>query len=125
MNLLYVLLVGLCAVCDAAYLRRHGLKVRHDQLAQTDHATKVLMAWTPRAACSSAMELWAKHLGKYGQATSYGFIHEWRIQKLNHEADGAQATNADLEDAGLFKFKVVMNPFHRAVTMYQHALTHR
>mmetsp|Transcript_133723 Transcript_133723/g.198803 ORF Transcript_133723/g.198803 Transcript_133723/m.198803 type:complete len:327 (-) Transcript_133723:66-1046(-) len=122
MSIARALFVSLCVSCHAGQLRRRPLKLRYAQNAQVDYEKRILMAWTPRAACSTAMELWALHLGLHEQAMASRWIHDWRVDVLDKMTNGMEAQLTDLLNPILFKMKVVMNPFHRAVTMYQHAL---
>jgi protein-L-isoaspartate O-methyltransferase len=90
-------------------------------MPMVDREAKVVMAWTPRAACSLAVSIFVDHLGKRKQAERYaeGFIHSYRLDVLG---PAYAATEVDLDDASLFKFKVVRNPYARAVSSYSHHL---
>lgn len=107
----------LCFIMLHASCGGRSLPARRIQFGQTDYEGNVLMAWTPRAASTTALEIWAMYLGLYAHfANSKKEIHAWTRALSN----GAKKT--DFTNATLWKFKVVMNPFHRAVTMYQHAM---
>jgi len=83
----------------------------------------ILMAWTPRAGCTFAIELWFRFLGCYDAAVAYHpFLHRYQGQVLGKSPNGGRASRNDLMDKTNFKFKVVMNPYHRAVTMFEHAM---
>jgi len=98
---------------------REKVTAQHDK----SHGN-VLMAWTPRAGCTFAMELWFRFRGIYEEAVAYNrFLHKYRIQVLKKSPNGGGASKDDLLGKGNFKFKIVMNPYHRAVTMFEHAMT--
>jgi hypothetical protein len=69
------------------------------------------------------MELWFRFLGCYEAAVAYHpFLHEYRMKVLGNSPNGGRASRADLFGESNFKFKIVMNPYHRAVTMFEHAM---
>mmetsp|Transcript_53048 Transcript_53048/g.169889 ORF Transcript_53048/g.169889 Transcript_53048/m.169889 type:complete len:323 (+) Transcript_53048:111-1079(+) len=108
--------------CSSIAEKKTPLRLRAYQSAQADRDKHVMMVWTPRAASSSAMEIWALHLGEYAQAITWTGIHQWRMHVLDKERNGGVALPDDFTDPNLFKFKIVMNPFHFAVTMFQNAM---
>lgn len=101
-----------------------NLAPREKQDAQHDTSHQnIVVAWTPRAGCTFVMEFWFRFLGIYEKAVAYHpFLHKFRVEVLQGDPIGGKATNKDLVSKGNFKFKVVMNPYHRAVTMYEHAM---
>ena len=90
------------------------------------------MGWTPRAACTLSMEIWTLYLGIYAEASSYipsqssscqgPCIHAYRMFVLGSRTDGGAATNSDLLNSSFFRFKIVMNPYARAVAIYHDAM---
>ena len=90
-------------------------------LPMIDRSAKLVMAWTPRAACTLAVSIFVDHIGQLKQAQTYqgGFIHSFRQDVLG---PAYAATEADLEDKSLFKLKIVRNPYARAVSSYNHQL---
>ena len=90
-------------------------------LPMIDRRAKLVMAWTPRAACTLSVSIFVDHLGRLQQAQQYegGFIHSFRQDILGPTY---VATEGDLEDKSLFKLKIVRNPYARAVSSYSHQL---
>ena len=90
-------------------------------LPMIDRKAKLVMAWTPRAACTLAVSIFVDHLGRLPEAQEYesGFIHSFRQEVLG---PAYVATEGDLANASLFKLKIVRNPYARAVSSYSHQL---
>jgi len=100
-----------------AILPRPWLSAQHDMSRKN-----ILLAWTPRAGCSFVMEIWFRFLGCYDAAFAYNENpHNYRQDIIMKDPNGGAAAEADLRAEGNFKFKVVMDPYHRAVAMYEHA----
>jgi len=97
---------------------------RPKQMAQHDMSHRnIVLAWTPRAGCTFVMEMWLRFLGCYSAAVAYNpFLHGYSQDVLKGKPNGGHAKDKDLWGQGNFKFKVVMNPYHRAVTMFDHAM---
>ena len=82
-------------------------------LPMVDRKAKLVMAWTPRAACTLSVSIFVDHLGRLAEAQAYedGFIHSFRQDVLG---PAYVATEADLANASLFKLKIVRNPYPQA-----------
>ena len=82
-------------------------------LPMIDRKAKLVMAWTPRAACTLSVSIFVDHLGRLAEAQAYedGFIHSFRQDVLG---PAYVATEADLANASLFKLKIVRNPYPQA-----------
>lgn len=91
--------------------------------AQVDQSHGVVMAWTPRAGSSFALEIWCEHLGVYRQAMNYTTdhdIHAYRQSVLARQPNGGKIDLAHMKgNPTYFTFKIVMNPYHRAVTAFE------
>merc|ERR1719401_2810756 len=69
------------------------------------------------------MEIWFRFLGCLEEAVAYHpFLHKYGNEVLKDNKNGGSATREDVLSTGNFKFKIVMNPYHRAVAMYEHAM---
>lgn len=102
--------------------------------AQVDRFRRVLMAWTPQAGSAYALEMWSLYLGYYEEALNFGnrdgatpnatlpSIERFQKEMVSTRPAGGDAETRELVAQDLFKFKVTMNPFHRAVSMYTHAM---
>ena len=90
-------------------------------LPMIDRQAKLVMAWTPRAACTLSVSIFVDHLGRLPEAQTYegGFIHSFRQDILG---PAYVVTEEDLEGTSLFKLKIVRNPYARAVSSYSHQL---
>lgn len=77
-----------------------------------------MMGWTPKCACTTACKMFFNHLGLLDDALDFHpFIHQYR-QKI-YEPKNPVLTNF-YHNEDLFKFKIVRDPYRRAVSSYVH-----
>ena len=96
-----------CAACSKQY----GL---------VDPEAKIVMGWTARAACTLAVGIFIDHLGQLKEAWDYDpSIHGYRMYKLDKKY---VATLEDVQNKEMTSFKIVRNPFARAVSSYSHQM---
>ncbi len=77
-----------------------------------------MMGWTPKCACTTACKMFFHHLGLLEEALEFHeFIHQYR-QRV-YEPKHQVLTNY-FHDKDMFKFKVVRDPYRRAVSSYVH-----
>ena len=80
----------------------------------------VLMGATPRAACTLAVEIFLFAVGLLEDAYRYDkFVHKYRTERLDHKYTGHEDL---LRDRSVRSFKLVMNPYIRAVAIYEHQI---
>ena len=82
-----------------------------------DDKHKIIMDWTPKAACSKSIEMFWNEM-KIVRGIHYpqdGVVHDYRTHFK--KACGA-VTESMLNSSQYYKFKVVRNPYDRAVSSY-------
>eukprot|EP01031_Cornospumella_fuschlensis_P030283 gene30283-36592_t len=84
-----------------------------------DPENKILLDWTPKAACTVAVSLMFHHMGIVYGRDYHHFPHNLRLSF--YEQCGL-ATLAMLADPTWLRVKVVRNPFDRAISSYFHSL---
>jgi hypothetical protein len=85
-----------------------------------DKKNNIIMDWSAKAGCTTAVKMFFKHLGILEKALEYDpWIHEYRIKIFSLENP---VGIKDLENKSYYKFKVVRNPFARTVSSYIHAM---
>lgn len=78
----------------------------------------IMMGWTPKCACTTACKMFFNELGLLEEALEFHpFIHQYR-QKV-YEPKHRVLTN-HFHDKDIVKFKVVRDPYRRAVSSYVH-----
>lgn len=80
-----------------------------------DNKNKVIMLWTPRAACSVSMKMMFEHMG-IENYKRYEWVHDYRIKEF-YKMYG-KPTPSTLSK--FFVFQVVVNPYQRAVSSFHH-----
>lgn len=78
------------------------------------------MDWSPKAGSAVVVAMFLRHMGLLDEALRHHrWVHRYRIDVFNHRFPFSPEM---LHDPAYFKFKVVRNPFHRAVSSYIHAM---
>ena len=85
-----------------------------------DRNSSVIMGWSARAASTLAVEMFIMSIGQQADASSYLWPHQYREDVLDN--DGHLSQEDDMKNGSIFKWKLVMNPFHRAVASYDHQM---
>ena len=88
-----------------------------------DNKAKILMEFSPKAACTSAIVMFLNQTGyRYGIEYT-GWPHTFRDQYYNPRCGRANACM--YYDENWFRFKVVRNPWDRVVSSYIHIMTYK
>lgn len=91
-----------------------------------DEEHKIIMFWTPRAACTVAIKMMFRHTSQLKQATEYKVrlvnpveevIHKY-LSNVHARKTGLVSSQHLSPEAGYTKFKVVRNPYPRAVSSF-------
>lgn len=85
-----------------------------------DNNKKILMSWSPKAACTSAVKSFLDHMGFHEGRDFRGWVHDFR-QAAYYKRCGF-GTICMYEDPSWYRFKVVRNPYDRAVSSYIHCM---
>jgi hypothetical protein len=102
--------------CDLKTFR--DMKITSTSLIDNTH--KILMEFSPKAACTSAIVMFTGHMGfRYGIEYT-GWPHTFRDNYLIERC--GRATPCMYESKEWFRFKIVRNPFDRAVSSYIHIM---
>lgn len=89
-----------------------------------DKQRKIVMDWSPKSACTKMVEMFWNQMGLYrGQYyPKDAFIHDHRLRFYK---EYGRVTELMLSDPQYYKFKVVRNPWDRAVSIYNHLMSNR
>lgn len=88
------------------------------KLGIVDESHKIVMLWTPKAACTMALALMLKNMGLLEEAKKYNsFLHEYRAN-IFYKKYGLINFDKHLLSNEYYVFKVVRNPYDRAVSSY-------
>lgn len=80
------------------------------------------MDWSAKAGCTISVRMFFQNMNLLEEALQYSFwIHNYRNDVFYKKY---KTTWEDLSDDSYYKFKVVRNPFARAVSSYIHAMKH-
>lgn len=85
-----------------------------------DRKNNVIMDWSPKVGCTILTKMFFRQMGLLDAAMEYhSWIHEYRMHVFykNHPV-----TIDDIRNPSVFKFKVVRNPYLRAVSSYIHTM---
>jgi len=80
-----------------------------------DYKHKILMTFVPKAACTKSVMIFFSGMNYFYGVNYTGFAHNFKNDYQNHCGIGSPCL---LSDNSWFKFKVVRNPFDRAVSSY-------
>ena len=88
------------------------------EIGIVDEKSKLIMLWSPKAACTTACIMMFRHMGLLEDALKYSkWIHKYRCDIFYHE-HGFVNINDHLLSKKYFVFKVIRNPYDRAVSSY-------
>ena len=95
-----------------------------DEYGLIDPAYHVVMGWSARAACTLAVSIFLDHLGLLDEAWEYdSFVHNYRIDKLDRSFRvRAFGNDSQITHPEVTSFKIVRNPYARAVSIYSHQM---
>ncbi len=91
-----------------------------DCYSVVDTKKKILMEFTPKADCTSAVVAFFQAMGLELGVDYVGWPHNFRDQHFNGRC--GKATHCHYLMPDWFRFKVVRNPFDRAVSNYLHCI---
>jgi hypothetical protein len=89
----------------------------NDKNALIDYNKRLILFWTPRAACTCAVAIFFKHTGLLDTVLQH---HQWPHRYRNIYYNNNRATLRNFKDKSYCKIKVVRNPYHRIVSCYIH-----
>jgi len=100
---------------------RYAMRLNPRPLADAD--LKLILVWSPKSACSSAL-IWFYHLtGQHNAAQHYADNpHPYRADIFYNTERYRRALTAPLQDYRVIR--IVRDPFDRAVSSFRHALRH-
>ena len=91
--------------------------ISNSQNALIDHKSKLVLFWTPRAACTTAVSMFYKNMGLFDDVIkSYPLIHDYRGTFYKNYGTINQQI---LDNKSYLKIKLVRDPYKRAVSNYQ------
>lgn len=84
-----------------------------------DRNNKIIMGWSAKAGCTISVKMFFDHMGILEEALNYNkWVHEFRCMVFYQKY--GTPTEKDILHSNYFKFKVVRNPYHRAVSSFIH-----
>lgn len=85
-----------------------------------DPVNKVVMDWSPKVGCTILTKMFFRQMGILEKALEYhSWIHEYRMHVFSKESP---TRLNDILNQENFTFKVVRNPYKRAVSAYIHTM---
>ena len=87
-----------------------------------DYRRKVVMSWTPKAGCTQAVLMFLDDMGFKDGIDFYGWPHDFR-KTFYHRC--GKINPCIYVDDRFYRFKVVRNPYDRAVSSYLHIMKSR
>ena len=85
-----------------------------------DSKNRILLDWTPKAACTMSVKMFMDHMGIREHEHYEGWVHELKTQIYYHKC--GRANVCTYENPTWYKFKIVRNPYDRAVSSYLHTM---
>ncbi|MEQ8712195.1 MAG: sulfotransferase family 2 domain-containing protein [Cyclobacteriaceae bacterium] len=85
-----------------------------------DHTHKVIMGWSPKAGCTIAKTMFNDHMGRTKDLQSSGKTIHGYLAELRKKEQLKPIDILKYDD--YFKFKIVRNPYARAVSSYFHLI---
>ena len=76
------------------------------------------MAWSAKAGCTVAIKMFFDHMGLLNKALKYRKNDKISIHQFMHHKFKKHPSPKDWKNPSYFKFKVVRNPYTRAVSSY-------
>ena len=86
-----------------------------------DDIHKIILDWTPRAACSAMVAMFLKGMNIYQNVNYSGFVHDYRMKQFYKQY--GHVNKNEFLDKSWYKFKVVRDPYSRAVSSYFAVMT--
>jgi hypothetical protein len=97
-------------------------KIDNSQNALVDHTKKFVLFWTPRAACTTSVSTFYKHMGLFDEVKkTYNWINDH--QEIFYKTYGRINQNI-LNNPKYVKIKIVRDPYKRAVSNYNVLVNH-
>ena len=84
-----------------------------------DSVNRIAMEWTPKSACTASVKMFMDHMGQRENEHYKGWVHEFRRV---YYAQCGWGNTCIYEDPSWYKFKVVRNPWDRAVSSFIHIM---
>lgn len=84
-----------------------------------DKKNKIIMGWTPKAGCTVAIQMFLDHMGILEEALEPSILS---VHDYLHKVFFTKFGIADFSNPEYFKFKVVRNPYDRAISSFLHYL---
>lgn len=85
-----------------------------------DKKNKIIMGWSAKAGCTISVKMFFEHMGILDEALAFSpWVHNYRMSIFYNKFGIPQE---EFQDKQYFKFKVVRNPYHRAVSSFVHYL---
>ncbi len=102
------------------------MKYDYKHFPLIDPNNKIVMGWAAKSGCTIAVKMFFDHMDILEEAEGFSdgdkAVHDFRMLVF-YDRYG-KPTNRHFSDSTYFKFKVVRNPFERAVSSFIHYVEH-